>query len=70
MINDLILFCIIYVGIIILSIILYKIDKYVKKSQGRADVSKIQTRGQDNYTERSKLRKKGGEMEGETFYDW
>jgi hypothetical protein len=70
MINDLILFCIVYVSIIILSIIFYKIDKYVKKSQGRADVSEIQTGGKDNNTERGKLRKKGGEMEGEAFYDW
>ncbi len=70
MINDLILFCIIYVSIIILSIIFYKIDKYVKKSERRADVSEIQTGGKNNNTERSKLRKKGGEMEGETFYDW
>jgi hypothetical protein len=57
-------------SIIILSIIFYKIDKYVKKSQGRADVSEIQAGGKDNNTERGKLRKKGGEMEGETFYDW
>jgi hypothetical protein len=70
MINDLILFCIIYVGVIVFSILLYKIDKYVKKSERRADVSEIQTGGKNNNTERGKLRKKGGEMEGETFYDW
>jgi hypothetical protein len=68
--SEIILFCIIYVGITVLAIILYKVDKYVKKSAGRTDVSKIQRRGKNNNIEGRELRKKGGEMEGETFYDW
>jgi len=70
-ISDIIQFSMIYVGVLILTFIFYKIDKrYVKKSERRTDVSEIQTGSESSNPERRELRKKGGQMEGETFYDW